>query len=129
MSYFYYAKGPHYRARGYYGLPNLYGYAYYVPDFAYTQNYTVPFYTYPGWFYRPHAYYPRNRYTMENNVVCQATSDPNAYCPKNATLATSNGVKMCSFQDGTMQTAAESMSQCQDPGNWGINRVNNVRIG
>jgi len=135
MSYFYYGSGPHYRYRGYNGLPNYYGYAYYVPQYANSLNYTVPFHTYPNWFYVPHAYYPRNRYTQENNISCKAASSkdntiryPQAYCPTNAYGTQQGHQTVCVFPDGSSQSAAENMAQCQDIGNWGVNKINELKF-
>lgn len=127
MSYFYYGSPHHYKYQGYGGLPNYYGYSG-LPNYSYNQNYTVPFYTYPGWFHRPHYYYPRNRYTQTNNAVCHTAESKSGdklpgFCPIKAHAELSKNQTMCVFPDGTKQTAAESMAHCQDPGIWGLNQI------
>jgi hypothetical protein len=63
-----------------------------------------------------------------NNVVCEKEG-PRQYCPVNADLQhfkdqNNKPVAMCVFPGGEMENAAESMPQCQDPGNWSTENVN-----
>lgn len=132
-SYFYYGSQPrgHYYYQRYNNLPYWYGYQYFDPyyRFAYWNNYKPPFRTYPGWQYVPHAWSGRNRFTQVNNVVCDQLT-PQHYCPKNAQLKhfkdqkSGKDVSMCTFPGGAVESAAESMAQCQDPGNWSTESIN-----
>ena len=113
----------HYFYRPYNNLPNFYGYAYNVQQFAAWNNYTVPFALNPmGYFYEPHYYYPRNDSEQVPVVVCKSNPDKTRFCPFNANMKY-DGVKsvnnvVCTFDNRTNVTAAESLAECQFPGRW-----------
>ena len=107
----------HYLNRPYNNLPNYYGYQYLIPDYAAWKNYTVPFWTPPGYFYEPHYYYPRNDSDQVQNVVCKQTPDQR-YCPINAGVVQgSNNVSMCVFGDRKI-TSERDLSSCTNPISW-----------
>lgn len=110
----------HYLYRPYNTLPNYYGYQYLVPQTAAWANYTVPFYTPPGWFYQPHYYYPRNDSEQTPTVPCATTHD-NRYCPLGSRVVDDGvptTVSECQFPDRVRVTSASSLAQCTDPATW-----------
>lgn len=111
--------------RNYTNRPQYFGYQYYLPDYAFQRNYSVPFATYPGDYYVPNYYYPRpyqtvNRYAQTQNVACYANEDKSNYCPVNTQHVTNEqGQHYCHYPpNGVNISAPQSLDQCQNPSNW-----------
>lgn len=105
----------------YNGLPNFYGDAYVAPNYAAWQNYTVPFFTYPGWFYDPHYYAPRNDASQVPIIPCKMSDDHNFFCPEVSNFtngAQSSGIVYCDFGGGRKETAPKTLAECQMPMRW-----------
>lgn len=98
-------------------LSNYFGYQYLAPQYAAWQNYTVPFYTPPGWFYEPHYYYPRNDSQQLPSVVCKNTTD-GRFCPLSSNEYHANP-SMCQMGDRTISSVS-SLAECEFPGTWPV---------
>ena len=118
----------HYQFRPYNNLPYLYNDAYIVPNYAAWQNYTVPFGTFPGDFYVPHNFYPRNEFNQTQAVVVKQTDD-GAWCPQQTTVVKDfNGTSFCSFNGRKIQAVkslAEAESSVSWPSDIQLNTINN----
>jgi hypothetical protein len=108
-----------YQNTPYNSLPNFFfGNAYVMPNFPTWMNYTVPFPTFPGDFYTPHYYYPRNDFNQVPNVVCQVTPD-NRYCPMetNIVVPKTGHVSLCELNN-RYASSEESLAACQSIQSW-----------
>lgn len=117
--------GGHYNWQTYANRPVYYGYNYYVPDYSYKLNYTVPFMAINGDTYSPHYYYPRpynahNRYEQTQNVVCYGNASESHFCPVNTSHVTDKqGQHLCHYKPtNRLVSAPASLDACQDPANW-----------